>query len=561
MNLDNFIEKVDSNILKKGEEIYINNHIDVIYKGRNHHAMTVEGEEDFIVDVEISDDGDILYTHCDCSNNIASACEHAVAVYFKLRGVIDKKTITKSKVDVKRVDFNKVLLERSKEELIDIIKTITEENKYFKNEIIYKYSVISEDIEIKKVKEQKEEIIKKYSGRGGFIQHSNIELLARDIEELLDKAMDIFYDDDEVIIPLDIILYIIESLVRLSDYMEEPGKVLFDVINKAILSIDEIIVESYDLSDSIKEKIFHKFLAEVDKDIYTLWIEWKLEILNQSMHFADMGKLRIELKHKLNVILKELGDNDFERKAKDKIITMLFTLVKSYGTKEEEIKFIEENIEYRDFREMLIKIAKKNKDYKKVIELAEGGELRDKDDKDQIYKWKALKYKAYKNEAMEKEQIETGIDLLFITGDIKYYMDLKELYLEKEKVFYDILKAMVKNNEEIKNSRVYVNIAFEERDYDELIAYIELNNSEIERFSSKLIGKRFEDVNRLYKKYIENLAKEASSRKEYKRLCMVINDYMEILGEELGKKLINTLIENNKKRPALLDELKNLIKK
>lgn len=559
MNLDNFNNNVDNNILKKGEKLYIKNNIQEIYKGRNHYAMSVDSEESFIVDLEISDEGEILYTHCDCSNNISVTCEHAVAVYFKLRGLIDKKIVAKSNLDIKSIDFEKVLSERTKEELIDIIKDVAINNKYIKNEIIYKYSVISEDIELNKVKEQLEVIIRKYSGRGGFIEHKSIDLLANEMEELLDKAMDIFYDEDEVIIPLDIILYIIENLVRLSDYMDDPGKTLFDVINKAILSIDEIIVESYDLSDIEKEKIFNKFSEEVSKDIYKLWIEWQLEILNQSMHFADIEKLRIELKYELNKLLRDLDDSDVELKAKDKIITMLFTLVKAYESKEDEIRFIEEHIEYRDFREMLIKVAKKNKDYKKVIELCEVGEEKAQNKKELLYKWKVEKYKAYKNANMEEEQIKLGIELLLLSDDIKYYFDIKKIYLEKNEDFYEKLKSVLKNNENIYENKVYINIIFEEKDYDELIKYIDCHLSEIERFATKIVDKRFNDVKRLYEKYIFELVEKASCRKEYKRLCMVVRDYSEIVGENLTEKLIKQLIEDNKKRPALLDELKNLI--
>lgn len=172
MNLDNFVKNVDSKILEIGEEIYVKNNIVDIYRGINHYAMSVENKDsEYIVDVEISDDGEILYTHCDCSNNIATACEHAVAVYFRLRSLNNKKTVTKNNIDIKKIDFNKVLEERTKEELIEIIKEYTLNNKYIRNEIVYKYSPISEEIELNSVKEQLETIIRKYSGRGGFIEH------------------------------------------------------------------------------------------------------------------------------------------------------------------------------------------------------------------------------------------------------------------------------------------------------------------------------------------------------------------------------------------------------
>lgn len=557
MNLDNFVKNVDSKILEVGEEIYIKNNIVDIYKGINHYAMSVENKGlDYIVDVEISDDGDILYTHCDCSNNIATACEHAVAVYFRLRSLINKKTVTKNNIDIKKIDFNKVLEERTKDELIEIIKEYTINNKYIRNEIIYKYSPISEEIELNSVKEQLETIIRKYSGRGGFIEHRNIIFLSKDIEELLDSAMDMFYDDDEVVAPLEIILYIIENLVRLSDYMDDPGKTLFDVINKAILSIDEIIVESYDLSEGVKEKIFKKFFEEVDKDIYNLWTEWKLEILNQSMHFADNEKLRTELKYKLNSILKDLDESDYDLKAKDKIITMLFTLVKSYGSKEEELKFIREHIDYRDFREMLMKTAKKNKDYKKVIELALDGEKKAKS-KEEIYKWKVERYKAYKNAEMKKEQVDLAMELLILSNDIKFYIDIKKLHLKEGKDLYPIFKEKM-SKEFINEGKVYIDIIFEEKDYDAVIKYLEMNQAEIEKFAPKVIDKKFNAVKKIYKSYISELIRAASTRKEYKKLCLSIKNYKELMGEELGNKLIDKLIEENKKRPALLDELENL---
>jgi uncharacterized Zn finger protein len=73
--------------------------------------------------VEIGNNGDILYSQCDCPYDFGPVCKHEVAAYFQLFEMLNQE-ITNDKIinkTRKRITIQEVLSNLSKEELINII--------------------------------------------------------------------------------------------------------------------------------------------------------------------------------------------------------------------------------------------------------------------------------------------------------------------------------------------------------------------------------------------------------------------------------------------------------
>lgn len=80
--------------------------------------------------------------------------------------------------------IEEVLNDLSKEKLINIILDITRNDKTLENDIIFRYSKDKGIKEIDKCKRLIHSIVKKYTGREGFITYR----FAYDIEVLLEKV-------------------------------------------------------------------------------------------------------------------------------------------------------------------------------------------------------------------------------------------------------------------------------------------------------------------------------------------------------------------------------------
>ncbi|WP_454054849.1 SWIM zinc finger family protein [Clostridium sp. Marseille-Q7071] len=67
MNINNFENHINKTILDRGYVYYSEGNITETYnKGENEYIFQVQGSEDYEVVVKINNNGEILYSDCDC---------------------------------------------------------------------------------------------------------------------------------------------------------------------------------------------------------------------------------------------------------------------------------------------------------------------------------------------------------------------------------------------------------------------------------------------------------------------------------------------------------------
>lgn len=77
MNINNFENHVDKTILDRGYDYYISDNIVEVYKrGDNEYVFQIQGSDDYEVIVKIDNDGEIIYSECDCSYDFGPICKH-----------------------------------------------------------------------------------------------------------------------------------------------------------------------------------------------------------------------------------------------------------------------------------------------------------------------------------------------------------------------------------------------------------------------------------------------------------------------------------------------------
>jgi len=85
MDLTNFDSHLDPTILARGKDYFTCGHISSLEYEDDCWVAEVEGSETYTVEVELSDNGEIIGSCCDCPYDWGEYCKHQAAVFYALR--------------------------------------------------------------------------------------------------------------------------------------------------------------------------------------------------------------------------------------------------------------------------------------------------------------------------------------------------------------------------------------------------------------------------------------------------------------------------------------------
>ncbi|MBV4437245.1 SWIM zinc finger family protein [Clostridium tyrobutyricum] len=556
MNINNFQNNVDRKILDRGYDYYIDENIVEFYKKHNNeYVFLIEGSDKYRVDIKIDKDGEILYSNCDCPYDFGAVCKHQIAAFFKLEELLNGKS-TDNKLEECQIEnkpsMEKILESLSKKKLIDIIENIVENDDVLKNRIVFKYSQVDRDKEIKRCKELMNSIVRKYKGRDGFISYSEAYDFADEMEIILERIKVICETGNDLLLSLEIAFMILNKSMEAFQYTDDSDGNIGMFVSETIKLIGEIAHSSKNMN--ISREIFNKLLKEAESDVFDGWNDYRIDLIEICSEFADNEEFREQLKIRIESLINGMSDNSYSKYGIERMSLILFNIIDKYGKRKESEKFIQKNIGFSSFRKILIDRFMKAGNYLKVLDLTVEGEKHDKNYAGLVLEWKKLRYKAYKKLSYRKEQERLAKDLLF-NGEFEYYEELKKLNNGNYKDFYDNIKTKIKNCKNWQAGAVYLKLIVQEKDIDELMKYVKENPSSIEKYSYLLIEKYEEEVINLYGKNIREEARMASKRVEYKRVCKIIRRYKKVAGKEKTKEIIDELRAIYKRRPAFLDEM------
>ena len=454
---------------------------------------------------------------------------------------------------MKMVKIDELLNSSTKEELIFMLKDLINEYEELEEKILFKYVKLEEDEEIKKNKKYLSDIIKKYGKGRRFISWRECGYFAKDVFELLSSAQRYYFDTRKPLVAIETSIAVLSKMISAIQYIDDSNGDIGYVIDKAILLINETCINANEFSKKEKIKIFSKLLNELDKTIYDGWEDWRLSVISNCIYFCDDEKLRVKFENKLDSMLENYLDDWSGRYSKEKLLGIKLQIISSYATDEEEKEFIENNINYSAFRELLIGKCIENREYDRVIKLAEEGELYDKEYRGLVLKWKQYRYIAYKNLNIVDKKKELAREL-FLNGDMSFYNELKEIHINDWSDYYLELKKEFKEKK-LDRLDIYPEMLIKENDLEELLQFAKADVRRIEIYDELLIKDYKDDVNVMYKFLIEKMSEVASDRKQYKKVCNVIKRYKKLLGDVEAYKIVKALQQQYLKRPAFIDEL------
>lgn len=553
MNINNFEKHINKTILDRGYDYYNEGNITETYnQGNNEYIFEVQGSDEYEVVVTIGEDGEILHSSCDCPYDFGPICKHQVAAYFQLFEILNSEDNSKNakKETVKQPEIKDVLNNFSKEDLIDIIMDITKKDATLKNSLIFRYSKGSDSQELEKCKKLISSIVRKYTGREGFIKYGETYDFVSEMEELLEKARNM----NDILLALDIAFLVLNEAIEAFQYADDSDGDIGGLVSETIDLIREIISYRKDLDYNIKEKVFNKLLEQGDSKVFDGWEDYKIDLLGVCAEFADIETFRNKLRMKIEYLVNKSSNNEYMKYSNESMLHILFEMIERYGTEEEVEQFIKDNLKFTSFRELFINKYINDKNYHRVIELALEGEKQDKQYAGLLLKWKKIRYSAYKELSLKEEQEELAKDLLF-DGNFEYYKELKELVTGDKAVFYNNLKQKLKKDKGWHGRSMYLKLIVEENDLDEIMDFVRENPRNIEEFAEKLVCKFKDAVIKIYKKYIKTAASSSLNRKDYQGVCGILKRYKKIAGKKNQEEMINELSLLYSKRPAFVDEL------
>jgi hypothetical protein len=447
-------------------------------------------------------------------------------------------------------EIEAVLNNLSKEELIRIIVQATREDDTLKNGILIKYTKGDHSKQIQSCKKLINSIVKKYVGRGHVIPYRETHSFARDMLALLENTNGA---QDEGL-ALEIALLVLEEGVTAFQYADDSDGDIGMLVEEVLERIWEI-TSSLDGQDiSARESFFDRLLSVSESEVFQDWKEYQTALFRICTEFADVAKLREELKQAIEYQIAANVSNEYQNEA---LLKILFQLIQDYGSTEEAEQFMQKHLHFTYFREWAIKESMECLNYLHVIELAEAGEQQDQKLPGLISKWKAARYEAYKKLSLRQEQELLAKELL-LDGDYGYYDDLESLFAGDKEEFYRGIIAELSESKNWRARGVYLKLISDKNDGEEMMAYVRANPSVIEEYAARLLEDYREEVERIYSKHIYHAASSSSKRKEYQHICAMLKRYKQVAGRESQAEIILHLKAQYNNRSAFLDELAKL---
>ena len=557
MNLNNFEEKIEKKILNRGYDYYLEgNIVDCTFEQPDIYRFDVEGSENYEVIVKVDENNEILMSYCDCPYDYGPVCKHEAAAYYYLRektnSIKDIKFNSKNKYKYK---FEDVIESLSKDELINIIKELTNRNKTLKEKILFKYAHMEDGDELKQCKKLVKSIINKHSQRDGFIDYYHAGDFADEVSCVLDKINDIYTHN--VLIGLEIAEYLILELIEVEENCDDSDGFIYGVVDDTL----DVIADIADLASSkdieVQDKVFKKLIKLSKNDKINEFEYHTCDILRHCLYFCDDVNFRNILKVQIEENIEKESKSEYGNYKIEELVKLLFAIIKKYGTEEEIENCINDNIKFTSFREKVIEHYIAKKEYDKALDTAMDGENKDKNNNILSDKWKEYRYNIYKQLNNTTEQEKLGRELLF-RGYFKYYADLKDLNKDDFDSFYKEIINSFKSSANMYASMLYLKIILKENDTNRILDYLKKNPYIVEEYVDRIAYDYKDEAEELYKNYIFDHAEKSSNRKMYKSVCASIKRYRKLFDSESTSEIINKLLNTYNRRPAFVDELKKL---
>lgn len=559
-------------ILQRGFDYYIE---DVVYNldvATDIVRANVEGTQDYEVEIDFDEDGEIETMYCSCPYAEDGAhCKHMAAVLFHMEQEhvafscmqsdteADKSVIfcdldAEDGCQQKKDVIEKMVQDASGEDVRSFLSTILMEDDKALLRFRSRQQVDDEKENVEQYKYQVDLIVERYLGKNRFISYY-------EASDFIDELQDIYRTD-------------IRQMIDQQRYMEA-----FELLNYIFVMLGEVDMDDSDggtgmladdtyvfwgellemASQDETAQMFEWFIHHLDGSVIDYLEEYIERILVEEFEDEPYLKQKIELADHMIQNSREQEDVWSKDYHIGKWTIYRLQWMKQVGCDEKEIKkYCLENWELNQVRKFYIDQCIEEEDYETALLALEDSCMIDKEFRGLILEYEITMKDLYQKMGDRERYIEKLWELVTEkkAGDLDMFLELKEQYSEdeweeqREKIFQSLPKY----------ARVDI-LYQEEKMYDRLMDYVmeEGGMYTLQEYESVLKKIYPAKVLEKYQIEVEKMAATSGARKKYKELVRILRK-MKKLPE--GKMVVNKIAKKweqlYRNRPAMMNELEKL---
>ncbi len=369
LTLQNFEKQVNSTILKRGEDYYINGNVTACEEtGDGTWSAEVEGSEMYEIEITIKDKGEVSDYVCDCPYN-GGICKHVVAVLFVLKNEI-KESEVKSKKGGQKGVLETLLQTLTKNDFQNFIKDYAAKSKNFKTEFELFFADRDGRIDVEKnYSELIKKILQKNSSRG-YIDYRASFGLSKEVDKLLETGLGYAAKNnfrDAFALAKAVLKPMMEAIQNCDDSNGNLGSNI-----EGAIEILEIITSAKTAAVNIKEELFDFLQKELHDKTYFDYGDFGYHLFSLFQKLAvQLDKTTVFLSFIEIQIPKLTGKYDDYRKEYFEQSRIEF--LHQTGKTAEAEKLVQQNMDIAEVRMEVIKKAISKKDYAEAKKLIAGG--------------------------------------------------------------------------------------------------------------------------------------------------------------------------------------------
>ncbi len=562
--LDQFEGYIDETILKRGLSYFKNgkvNEPEEIRKGV--YEFIVRGTKNYTTLLTIKRNVVKDYS-CDCPYDMGPVCKHVAASIFFLQKEIlglEQKSTDRKKVrgmeTVKKKtaaeQVNDLLNKISHEDIKQYIREKAEQDSSFRNMFIASFAHQNESESKEIYLKQIRTILNKAADRYGFIDWSGMNYVGNVVAELLKTAQKHFANHNYKSC-IFICLAVMEQMTAALQYSDDSNGEVSGSINDAYDILYNITSENID--EGTRKLLFDYFVSAFEEEIYYDW-DWHFGMLELAVRILTDD-------NEAQRIVSQLDKKQFSDYGQETAQNIrLQIIIKTKGEKEAE-KYLEQNISNSDFRSKVITNAIQNKNYDKAILIAKEGIKQNEKDKPGLLKdwYNLLLIIAQKQK--DKDKVVEYARWLFVdnfSDEQDYYKILKDnIPSDKWTEFIEDIIKEIKRKDRPFSSYFISDIYIKECRWDRLFDMVKKNPSltNISQYEKYLSKDYAVEISELYEAEINKSLLRTADRKHYAEVCRYLRRMIKLGAREKVDSMIEKFRKEYVKRPALLDELKKV---
>lgn len=548
--IQQFLEEVDPKILARGMDYYRSGQVESIEWKGPHVTAEVSGSdvEPYLAEIDFTEDGEVLDWSCDCPYDWGDVCKHTVAVLLAVQKETERILPKKEQVSI-----GALVEGAGKEQLVALILEHCKEDKRFRSQVLSELEETGEQ-ELASIKALINASIRsnKYQG---CIDEWGCDIICADLDDALDKARNRI-KRGQCSQALEIARFVLLNGIKLAGEADSSSGSLSWTIDATLHTI-ELAAKCLVEKGELRREWVGELLKTAEDTVFDGWEHWCYELLQRVSVLAEP-----ETEGEFYSFLDRLNDRQWEKfedspsQAEADKLSRYWVMRSAHGA-EEARAYLEQNVEVGALRLLLIRENMERGEYAESERLCreqaakEPPEQRQRPDQ-----WQYLLYEIYQSWGQREKQIEQARELALL-GDREYYLVAKNLLLEDgrwEEEYPGFLAELKKK----RSACDYMELLKLEGETALLMEQVQLCPEMVFRYGDVLVHQYKNNVYELCISEIQENAKHSNNRKDYRRLCDLLQTLAKFSGTAEAQQLIDELRRDYPRRLALLDELERV---